>query len=93
MRAHTPHPRAPNPEQTARQKACWLSHSPEVTEFRTSLVGLFCACGAPKRRGDPARAKKVAISLPEFPRTKRGLGGGRSVRWEGAAIAPAGHTI
>ena len=58
MRAHTPHPRAPNPEQTARQKACWLSHSPGVTEFRTSLVGLFCACGAPERRGDPARAKK-----------------------------------
>ena len=60
MRAHTPHPRAPNPEQTARQKACWLSHSPKVTEFCTSLAGLFCACGAPKRRGDPPVPQKVA---------------------------------
>ena len=60
MRAHTPHPRAPNPEQTARQKACGSSHSPEVTEFRTSLVGLFCACGPPNAGATPPVPKKVA---------------------------------
>ena len=93
MRAHTPHPRAPNPEQTARPKMCWLAHSPKVTESRTSLAGPFGACGAPERRADPARPQKSRPGPLEFPRTKRGLGGGRGVQWEGAAIAPTGHTI
>ena len=64
MRAHTPHPRAPNPEQTARPKTCWLAHSPKVTESRTSLAGPFGACGAPERRGDPARPQKSRPGLP-----------------------------
>ena len=93
MRAHTPHPRAPNPEQTARQKTCWLSRSPKVTEFCTGLAGLFCACGAPKRRGDPARPPKSRPGPLEFPRTKRGPEGGRGVRQKGAATVPTGHTI
>ena len=93
MRAHTPHPRAPNPEQTARQKTCWLAHSPKVTESRTSLAGPFGACGAPERRGDPARPQKSRPGPLEFPRTKRGPRGGRGARRGGVAAVPMGHTI
>ena len=93
MRAHTPHPRAPNPEQTARQKTCRLAHSPKVTESRTSLAGPFGACGAPERRGDPTRPQKSRPGPLEFPRTKRGPRGGRGARRGGAAAAPTGHTI
>ena len=67
MRAHTPHPRAPNPEQTARQKTCWLAHSPKVTESRTSLASPFGACRAPERRGDPARPPKSHPGPPGDP--------------------------
>ena len=93
MRAHTPHPRAPNPEQTARQKTCWVSHSHKVTEFRTSLAGPFGGAGPPNAGATPPVPKKSRPGPLEFPRTKRGLAGGRGVRWEGAAIAPTGHTI